>query len=106
MSDADQRTRDLEAAIDEAVSVLRGHGVAHWPGELEVSLALIRRREAAGLERLLGMYGGMGSLNDVLISPLNGHRVEAGEADEANRKLQACLSLAWTLARDLLRQAR
>ena len=43
--------------------------------------------DAHGLKRLLSAYGGMGSFNDLVIHPVNGHCVAKDEVDRVNHSL-------------------
>jgi hypothetical protein len=104
MSNTEHRIRDLETAVEEALAILRRHGVVDWTSKLEQVLALLSRRDARGLERLLAMFGGMGSLNDVVVSRLNGHNISELEEGSVNRTLRTRLSRAYSLAHDLLRE--
>lgn len=52
------------------------------------------------------MYGGMGSLNDVIVSRFNGHQISDFEEEAVNKALRSSLDRAFVLARDLLREVR
>lgn len=106
MSDMEQHALELEIEVDAALAILRHHGVAHWPLSLENVLPMIRRRDAIGLERLLAMYGVMGSLNDVIVSRFNGHQISDFEEEAVNKALRSSLDRAFVLARDLLQEVR
>jgi hypothetical protein len=68
---AGPKTRALITALEETVSLLQGQGLgAH---ELERSLELLRRDDFEGVLRLLGQFGGMGSLNDIMLADPNVH---------------------------------
>jgi hypothetical protein len=68
--------------------LLHAAGEPHWARRIRQSRAEIAAGDAYGLERLLGAYGGMGSLNDLHLGP-----------DE--ERLQQLLQEAWVLATDL-----
>jgi len=59
----DQLVADLEGLAD----LLDRHGEDHWCRWARRSLEEIRRRDARGLDRLRQGYGGMGSLNDLVL---------------------------------------
>jgi hypothetical protein len=60
-----------------------------------------RRVEAGdenGIDHLLRAYGGMGSLNDVVIRPVNGHQVTADDIGPANDRLAKLSSRTYEAA--------
>lgn len=75
-------------ALQETRALLYDVSETFWAGKID---ELLRR---AGSEvspydarRALSWFGGMGSFNDLLISPINGHRLEDGEEDRINHRL-------------------
>ena len=92
MDDAefDECHRTLVAALDEASSLLDGHGAFRWAGMLRQ----LRVRVAAGdrwaLGQLLSMFGGMGSLNDLVFHPVNGNSVTGQDAEDNERLQRLC----------------
>ena len=93
----------LEALLDEAISILRGHGVSHWADWLIKDVNLIRNDDFYGVEHLLTAFGGMGSLNDLgLAEPSKDDpTVLVTSTDDA--RFQAVLSSIYSLAKDLTR---
>lgn len=57
-----------------------------------------------GVEHTLSAFGGMGSVNDLIIHPINRHRVDETEVKAVNEKLQKLLSRVYTLADQLRRE--
>ncbi len=90
MDKSESLGRDLEATLERAIVALEHDGDTFWTEQLRAILPAIRRREVLGLESLLGLYGGMGSINDVVYSQV----------------LSDHLSHAYDLASELLREAR
>jgi hypothetical protein len=78
----------LIGILDETIAFLRKHGVTHWPESLERSRAFIENRDFRGVEELFSIFGGMGSFNDVMIDPLNGHSVAESEVARVNDRFQ------------------
>ena len=85
---------DLEAARGELLSttdalggLLQRYGERHWADWVIRDRERIREGDASGIDHLLSAYGGMGSLNDVLIHPVNGHHVAAQDVDTVNAQL-------------------
>jgi hypothetical protein len=69
-------------------------------------LSELAAHDAHGLDRLLSAYGGMGSFNDLVITPLNGHNVSAGDVDRVNRELSRLRSEMYDDAAALRRTTR
>lgn len=76
----------------EAVALLERLGEDHWARWLRADLVSLRRRDGYGIEHLLSAFGGMGSLNDLVISPDNGHDVDPAEGEAMTTRLRVLLS--------------
>jgi hypothetical protein len=82
--------RELEQALDGRANV--------WAERVRKAADEVAASDAHGLQRFLGFFGGMGSLNDLIL-----HR--DGEALVAdNDRLDAARKHAWRLASDLRRE--
>ncbi len=65
---------------------------------------LIRNGEFYGIEHLLSAFGGMGSLNALVLHPINGHSISDADANQVNEDLQAMLAGICGKARKLARE--
>jgi hypothetical protein len=92
---------ELANRIDAAATLLYSFGEQHWGSWLAKDAATIRNLDLRGVEHFLGAFGGMGSINDLVICQLNGHKIAEEQEDAANNKLRSLLSEAATLARKL-----
>jgi len=99
------KTKSLIRILDELVALLRRHGEAHWASWLESDLCRIRAGDFSGVTHFLSAYGGMGSFNDLMIHPSNGHCVDDGEVHRVNASLSDLRSRAWSFANDISREA-
>lgn len=63
----------LDEMLREAEALLRSYDQIHWADWLANDAKLIRFHDGFGVEHLLSAYGGMGSLNDVVLQ-----RISAG----------------------------
>ena len=70
----------LAQLLDEAANLLRTYGVGNWAAWLKTDAERIRRSDFYGVEHLLSAFGGMGSLNDVVL-------VRSGEMPQEVRNL-------------------
>jgi hypothetical protein len=82
-----QRLADL---LREIESILNEHGQAHWAAKIAPCLVSVQRSDAHGVHRFLSFFGGMGSLNDVVLS-------------RDDDRLRALLTQAWILGKSLTR---
>ena len=81
------KTQMLRDRLRETVGLLRRVGEHHWCEWLDESLRRIEESDYSGIEHLLSAFGGMGSFNDIFISPANGHLVSDEEAFGLNATL-------------------
>jgi hypothetical protein len=97
---------ELARAIDHIVAVLRDVGETQWRDFLRRNADLIRRGDFYGVERFLTAFGGMGSLNDLVIASSNNHPVLPSEESDINALLSGLLNRAYAIAHDLARFER
>lgn len=88
----------LASVMHDLEDFLRDQGQDHWAESVGHSARLIDRSDAYGLERFLGLFGGMGSLNDLVLWR------EGDPLRAENERLDELLSRAWTLAKRLARE--
>lgn len=95
-----QRAWDqLSQAIDAAITLLTSAGESFWATRLEEGRAKIERYGEDSLDSVLGLFGGMGSFNDLVLSPVNGH--DGSEVD-----LQAANDRLWDLREQIYLPAK
>ncbi len=79
------------AALNELEDHLRRYGECHWARTVALIRQKAERSDGRCVEEAIMLFGGMGSLNDLIL----------GEAIEANDTLDRLSSKVWTLAQDL-----
>ncbi len=79
------------------------HAGDSWADSAERCRDRIERGDRWGLDSFLGIFAGMGSFNDVLICPENGHSVSDAEVDSVNREFLRLKLSAWEDATALKR---
>jgi len=94
----------LLKVLDDLEQLLLQHGENFWGEWINSVSTRIRNGDGYGLEELLGFYGGMGSLTDLIICPENGHRIEKEDEARVNAQLKDLLEQASSIARELQRQ--
>ena len=99
----DAAQAELLADLAELVTLLRDVGEDHWAAWMESDRARIADGQPDGLTHLLSAYGGMGSFNDLVIHPANGHDLPANLASSTNDKLRSLRSHTWINATALTR---
>lgn len=67
--------------LDEAATLLRAYDQTGWADWLAKDAKRIRALDTYGIEHLLSAYGGMGSLNDVVLQRVNGVDVTVDSND-------------------------
>jgi hypothetical protein len=86
------KTRLLCDRLQETISRLEGVEERPCAERLRRHAHLIAGGDYEGIERLSREFGGMGSLNDLVIHPRNGHTVAAADISPVNERLQALRS--------------
>lgn len=94
----DDPTEQLARLIHDAATLLDRYDREHWATWLRDDLARIRAGDAHGVSHLLRAYGGMGSINDIMIHPANGDDVSIREGQLITDQLHGWLSEIWTIA--------
>jgi hypothetical protein len=91
---------ELAQLLRKIEGLLAKNGSARWSSSISRSRFAIENSDAWGLNTFLGMFGGMGSLNDLVLTR-DGQALPAENAD-----LQALLEEAWILGKRLQRETR
>jgi hypothetical protein len=89
--------------LSQTVFLLRAYQRTHWADWLQRDYDEIARGDFRGIQHLLGAFGGMGSLNDVMIHPLNGDQVTEEEGAEITATLHQLLRDIYVLATSIRR---
>lgn len=97
----DQAVDSLAKAVQECADFLQSFNEKHWSSWLTRNAKLIRKLDFSGVEHLLSVFGGMGSINDLVIAPINGHQVEDSRVSEVNEQLRKMLTLIYSSAKKL-----
>lgn len=90
--EADEHYARLLENVAVARDLLKRVGEDRWSGWMATVYAELDSLDAHGLTRLLGAFRGMGSLNDLVIHPVNGHPIPEDEVDRVNGSLDALRS--------------
>lgn len=94
------KTEELIGVLDELAAVLEEDGNVRWGGWMRKARARLLNSDYSGIEYFLSAYGGMGSMNDVIV----GQRYKNGVLEwrsghiELNQKFNALSAKALKLA--------
>lgn len=100
------KTRELTEILSNLVVVLEADGNEQWSQWIKDAFARISGDDYSGIEKLLGAYGGMGSLNDLVLGQVyaNGEFSWKPGHVALNEQFSALRSRAWELANDIRRE--
>jgi hypothetical protein len=98
--------KELAGLVQEAADLLLAHGETHWANWMRANAQRIRDLDFGGVGGTLAAFGGMGSINDLILHPINGHKIEESDVEPVNDGLRSLLEriyqLAWRLNREEL----
>ncbi len=100
----DAEVQELAKSLEYASDFLLKYGVPSWASWLAKDARLVRNGDYYGVEHLLSAFGGMGSLNDLVLHPTNGHLIPEADVGRVNKELQAMLGDISGRARKLARK--
>jgi hypothetical protein len=90
------------AELAQAVAdLLIGYGEHGWGDWFQTDAARIRNLDSYGVEHVIGAYGGLGSVNDLVLHPMNGHSIRNEDIALANEKLASLLAQTSRMAKKL-----
>ncbi|MDQ0708350.1 hypothetical protein QFZ52_001002 [Arthrobacter woluwensis] len=90
-----RRRVELMTDLSQLNRLLDDCDVRHWPSWASQGLVLLESDEPRGLSHIRRAYGGMGSLNDVILSVRNGHRLAVEDEKAVNDQFRALCSLVY-----------
>jgi hypothetical protein len=102
MFDADYER--LLTNLDGAVALLRTYATSFWADWLSEDRAKIADGDRYALDHLLSAFGGMGSLSDLVIHPVNGDPIHDEDIDHVNQRLNVYRHEIWTAATTMKRE--
>ena len=94
----------LSNLLDEASDLGSAHGAQRWSDWLSKDARLIRASDFHGIEHLLSAFGGMGSLNDVVLSSGGNGSSPSQMLNGENERLSILLSSIYDAAKKLARE--
>ena len=90
--------------MDELSNLLNSVGEQEWSDSIKKARSYLSATNHRGIEEAKMWFGTIGTLNDLVIQPANGHNVKAHELDEVNSKLRTLSSSTYHFAQDIVRK--
>ncbi|CAL8975390.1 hypothetical protein CELL_02037 [Cellulomonas sp. T2.31MG-18] len=100
----DSLVDSLMESMTALIEVLRLHDEPFWAKWMSDDMRAVDRGDARALDHILAAYGGMGSVNDLILDRISGRILTGDERVAANENLRALLSRVYDLARSLRRE--
>ncbi len=94
----DPEVEELALTLQQMASLLRSNGNVGWAGKLDRCREIIGNSDFYGVSRLLSLYGGMGSLNDIVLER------DGVMLIDKNERFAALKEKAWLIAERLRRE--
>jgi Domain of unknown function (DUF6966) len=94
---------ELIGLLEESSAFLEVYGVKSYSAWLRNCATMLKNNDLSGIDKLLREFAGMGSFNDLVISPMNNHKIDESEVDFANTKLDEYRRKIYQLASGLRR---
>jgi hypothetical protein len=101
------KTKELLSLVSEMYELLRSDMDDHWSRSFAKAGQELMNGDLHGIERILGMYGGMGSLNDVILGQqvIDGKHSYTENAPQLNERFMKLKSEIYALANWIKRNA-
>ncbi|TQJ08662.1 DUF6966 domain-containing protein [Lapillicoccus jejuensis] len=91
----------LEHALDDIAALLGGVGERHWSAWATRCGIRLRHGLYSAFPDILGGFGGMGSVNDLVLCDPNGHKVAPEDERAVNDRLRKLLTTVYREAKAL-----
>lgn len=80
-------------ALAQLADLLEQHGEDHWAQWFRTDLTRLQRGDGYALDHVLRAFGGMGSINDLMLCQANGHAVAPSDEAALDDQLRGLLDL-------------
>jgi len=96
---------ELASTLENLRDLLRQHDQQFWAKRIDDDIHFVRQTEVFGVERVMTYFGGMGSLNDIILTQARGRSLDSAEQQLVNDQLGTLLNRSWHYAKELLGNA-
>jgi hypothetical protein len=104
VDELDKIRTHLLTDLSDLIRLLDTHREEHWASWLAERRDRIAHGDEHALRQLRSSFGGMGSLNDLVIHPINGHRIGDTDVERVNQQVRDLLTKVWTGLQAVLRE--
>jgi len=99
------KTKELIIELEACANMLKECSEIHWGLWLEECASLLKTGNFRGIEKFEGAFGGMGSINDLILHPINKHNISESEVQKYNERLQKHLDRCLNLTNEIRQNA-
>ena len=101
----DSTIKELIETLDELAELLDSDGASRWGSWMSTSAQRLGNGDLSGVEHLLRAYGGMGSINDLILGQTtqNGSFAWKPGYVALNERFESLRNKAWRLAQHIRR---
>lgn len=96
---------ELLASLTSIRDFLLKFNEQRWSSQIEQTIKDSTSNESEMLQKVESFFGGMGSINDLMIAKVNGHFIEPHEEQEVNKELQVLCDNMSTLIEKVQRRS-
>lgn len=95
--------KSLISEIKDCSVLLKEHEVRFWYEKLH-NMSTKETLTLHDLKKIEGWFGSMGSINDLYVSHLNGHKIEEQDEHKVNQKLSTILDRIYIKNQSLIKE--
>ena len=96
-------TEKIIAEMDELSSLLESVGEESWSNTIKKARSFLAASNYRGIDEAKTWFGTIGTLNDLIIHPVNGHQVLDENLDQVNSRLRELSGNIYHLVQDIER---
>ena len=96
-------TAKLIEEMSELSSLLERVGEGSWSSAVKNAHSYLSSSNYRGIEEAKTWFGTSGTLNDLILHPINGHKIPEQEIDQVNSKLRTLSSNIYDLIKEVER---
>ena len=89
MNPDDKQIQEMVNEVDQIKKILAQADIITWLAKLDNTIELLKTGQyKKGADQILNFYGYMGSIDDLIICPANGHPVSEDQGKELTKQLR------------------
>lgn len=96
--------KEFADRLQEVSDLMLSVGERRWGEWFRADSNRVRSLDFFGVEHALSAFGGMGSVNDLILHPMNGHNLHESDIENVNEKVRCLLRRIYALGDKLKRE--